>query len=179
MQTIIKIFAPIMTLLEESPSGKIDLHWREKLEEEIGELRSARLKNDILGALTEAADVAYYATKGLAAGDIAPSAAVKFVMDETAGMNLGLSDVVRACVAKYKLRFAANKLGVGKNDLAERRAVAHALGVETCAASVVHDAERGLMRFDCALDDCFDVRCTPPQKINYCFKCGKPAVFKS
>lgn len=127
MQTIIKIFAPIMALLEESPSGKIDLHWREKLEEEIGELRSARLKNDILGALTEAADVAYYATKGLAAGDIAPSAAVKFVMDETAGMNLGLSDVVRACVAKYKLRFAANKLGVGKNDLAERRAVAAVL----------------------------------------------------
>ena len=96
----------VITLAANLPSGLNDPQAAEKLIAERQELLEALDANDYVGALTEAADAAYYAAKYL---------------DYVAGLlNISVDDVLNVARAKYELRA---QQGNPKNDAAERIAV--------------------------------------------------------
>ena len=96
----------ILSLAAKLPSGLNDARSAIKLLDEQDELIEALKKGDRVGALTEAADAAYYAAKHL----------------EWVSRQVGLSvdGVLALAVAKYSLRAAP---GNPKNDEVERQAV--------------------------------------------------------
>ena len=130
--------APVFALLDQSPSGAIDPQWREKLVGEREEFARALDAGDQLGAATELADIVYYtakwyvhyeATRGIG-GDNAPH--LLGITMRAAQLSLSLDEAIAVCLAKYETRFANNEArgGCGKDDAAERAAVAAALGWE-------------------------------------------------
>lgn len=130
--------APVFALLDQSPSGAIDPQWREKLMAEQEEFARALDAGDQLGAATELADIVYYtakwyvyydASRGIGC-DNAPH--MLGITTRAAQLSLSLDDAIAVCLAKYSLRFANNEAqgGSGKDDVAERAAVAAALGWE-------------------------------------------------
>jgi len=110
----------ILDLAAKLPAGLPDSGALEKLTREYKELDEALDEGDILGAILEGGDVAYYACKllNLAAHRI----------DRVAGneMSIGVSDLIVACQAKYALRAQP---GNPKDDAAEREAVRRALNL--------------------------------------------------
>ena len=84
----------------------IDPHAVDKLAHEMQELTEALADDDEIGAVLEAADVAYYACK-----------AVQYAASL---VNLTVADVMSAACAKYALRA---RPGNPKDDAAERAAV--------------------------------------------------------
>lgn len=95
----------ILSLAAQLPSGLNDPAAADKLLAERDELIQALRTDDYAGALTEAADAAYYAAKHL----------------DWVARQLGLSvdDVLRLALAKYSLRAQP---GNPKDDAAERAA---------------------------------------------------------
>jgi phosphoribosyl-ATP pyrophosphohydrolase len=93
----------LLTLAAQSPTGLGDARAADKLLHERDELMEALAAGDRLGALTEAADAAYFAAKHL----------------QYVGELLGITveDVLALGIAKYQQRM---KLGV-KDDDAERQ----------------------------------------------------------
>ena len=108
----------ILELAAKLPSGLNDAHAAEKLLAERQELLDAITGHDRAGALTEAADAAYYAAKHL----------------DWVARQLGLSvdDILALCVAKYALRA---RPGNPKRDEEERQAV---LAIVPAAQQSVH-----------------------------------------
>ncbi len=100
----------ILALAAKLPSGLNDPRSANKLLAELDELLVSVFDSDEVGALTEAADAAYYAAKHL-----------DFVANL---LNISVEDVLNLAIAKYKLRA---KTGNPKNDVAEREAVLKAL----------------------------------------------------
>lgn len=96
----------ILELAARLPSGIPDYRAVQKLSVEQEELKTAIVDDDHLGALTELADVVYYAVKAIHA------AASMCGMDVDAAMDM--------CIAKYRLRA---RPGNPKNDAEERAAV--------------------------------------------------------
>ena len=130
--------AAIFALLDRAPSGAIDPQWREKLVGEREEFARALDAGDQLGAATELADIVYYtakwyvhydATRGIGC-DNAPH--LLGITMRAAQLSLSLDEAIAVCLAKYETRFANNEArgGCGKDDAAERAAVAAALGWE-------------------------------------------------
>lgn len=96
----------VLDLAAKLPSGLNDAKAAEKLLAERDELLEALANGDHVGALTEAADAAYYAAKHL-----------DWVAKQ---LGLEVDDLFRLAVAKYSLRAQP---GNPKNDMAERKAV--------------------------------------------------------
>lgn len=95
----------ILDLAGKLPSGRIDSQAPNKLLGEIEELEEALAENDIDGALTEIADVVYYAAKVIAlASDLA---------------GIARTEAFAVAQAKYRLRA---RDGNPKDDAAERAA---------------------------------------------------------
>ena len=104
----------LIALAERLPSGAVDPKSLDKLNAEFEELVEALEAEDEIGALTEAADAAYYAAKYL-----------NFVAHI---LSITVSDVMALGYAKYSLRAAP---GNPKNDDAEREAVEKVLSGAT------------------------------------------------
>lgn len=96
----------ILKLAAKLPAGLPDPKAADKLIAERAEFRQAIKDGDSLGALTELADIVYYACKAIDAGAT------------EAGVTLEMAFAI--CEAKYKLRAQP---GNPKNDKAEREAV--------------------------------------------------------
>lgn len=92
------------------PSGLNDPRAVQKLAHELDELKEALAYEDYVGALTEAADAAYYAVKHL-----------QYVASL---LDITVDEVMDCGLAKYKLRAQP---GNPKNDNEERTAVLSAL----------------------------------------------------
>lgn len=100
----------ILDLAAKLPSGRIDSQAPAKLLGEIEELETALAANDIDGALTEVADVVYYAAKVIAlASDLA---------------GIARTEAFAVALAKYRLRA---RDGNPKDDAAERAACREAI----------------------------------------------------
>jgi len=100
----------ILALAAKLPAGLNDPKAADKLIKEHDELLESIAQDDRTGALTEAADAAYYAAKHL---------------DYVAALlDLSIDDVLSLAIAKYSLRAAP---GNPKDDNAERAAVVAAL----------------------------------------------------
>lgn len=95
----------ILSLAAQLPSGLNDPAAADKLLAERDELIQALRAGDYAGALTEAADAAYYAAKHL-----------DWVARQ---LELSVDDVLRLALAKYSLRAQP---GNPKDDAAERSA---------------------------------------------------------
>ena len=126
---------PIITLLDQSPSGAIDPDWATKRLAERDEFREACQRQDFVGAACELADYTYYTAKGYmyynAARRVDKSGAPNLlgIHLHADRIHLTIDDAIEACLAKYQTRFANNAArgGAGKDDAAERRAVAAVL----------------------------------------------------
>lgn len=92
------------------PGGLNDPRSVQKLAHELDELKEALVHDDYIGALTEAADAAYYVVKHL-----------QYV---AALLGITVDEVMDCGLAKYELRAQP---GNPKNDNAERTAVLSAL----------------------------------------------------
>ena len=103
----------IISLAEKLPSGIPDPDAPEKLVAEMCELADAISAADLEGALTEAADIGYYAVKCL-------HLAVYRINDMSGSGGLTPEGVLSLTVAKYVLRA---RPGNPKDDGAERKAV--------------------------------------------------------
>jgi hypothetical protein len=100
----------IIALASHLPSGLNDPQAADKLIAEREELLEALACDDYIGALTEAADAAYYAAKHL---------------DYVAGLlNISVDDVLNVAHAKYELRAQPGNV---KDDKKERLAVQAAI----------------------------------------------------
>lgn len=100
----------IISLAAHLPSGLNDPKAADKLLAERDELLEAIANGDHIGALTEAADAAYYAAKHL---------------DYVAGLlNISVDDVLNVARAKYELRAQPGNI---KDDEKERLAVQAAI----------------------------------------------------
>lgn len=100
----------IIELSAKLPSGLNDPRAAEKLVAELGELQQSLKDGDYVGALTEAADAAYYAAKHL-----------QYVAHL---LGITVDDVLACAKAKYALRAQP---GNPKNDAAERVVVLAAI----------------------------------------------------
>lgn len=103
----------ILILAARLPSGLNDPMAAKKLVNELEELNQSLAQDDYVGALTEAADAAYYAAKHL-----------QYVAHL---LDISVADVLACGKAKYSLRAQPNN---PKNDAAEREAVLSALKKE-------------------------------------------------
>lgn len=99
-------------------AGRTDPKSLEKMTAKLEELRAAQLNNDFVGALTEIADVVYYAAKSAYVGQLTEKEA-GFIAEHVAGyFGLTLASAVRLAQAKYSWRQSYQK-----NDAEERRLV--------------------------------------------------------
>lgn len=100
----------ILALAVRLPAGLPDPKAIQKLAHERGELQAALNEGDYPGALTEVADVVYYAAKA--------------IHEAAAAAGLTVEQALAVCEAKYRLRARS---GNPKNDAEERAAVVAAL----------------------------------------------------
>lgn len=102
-------------------AGRTDPKSLEKMKAELEELKAAQLNNDFVGALTEVADVVYYAAKSAYVGQITESEAERTATRVAGYYGLSLASAVRLAQAKYSWRQSYQK-----NDAEERRLVYNA-----------------------------------------------------
>lgn len=107
----------ICQLTELSPSGLCDPASGQKLVKEWDELYQAVLANDQIGALLEAADVAYYTIKRWHCGTDSRTLCNSRLSAASSEANHYVGHILSACVAKYTRRFVE---GLPKDDEAER-----------------------------------------------------------
>jgi hypothetical protein len=101
------------------PTGLTDPRAAEKLATEQSELAEKLNATDQVGALTELADVAYYAAKAVLNALIDPKAAEVAIRDACAACSVESRIVLLVMRAKYAIRATGRK-----NDAEERTAVA-------------------------------------------------------
>jgi len=114
----------LLALASQLPSGLNDPDAWVKLGRELDELQRMLARQDALGAVLEAADVAYYSAKSVEMGFMDRAGAEGLLAMVAKDVNLSKKAVVVAAITKYRLRA---RPGNPKDDLAEREAVCDAL----------------------------------------------------
>ena len=124
--------ARIAELRGRAAGGVVDMDAVRKFWNEHGELMDDLGQGDVVGALTEVADVVYYAAKAVIAGlwiNAQAKEEVEKALDRASqyGLRLTLADAVAMMRAKYTQRIENARLGIPKKpegDRLERAAVA-------------------------------------------------------
>lgn len=107
----------LLDLAAELPSGLNDSYASEKMALERYEFEAALAASDYAGALTEAADAAYYAVKHLDW--------IARQLSAHSGAEVTVDTVMQLALAKYALR---SQPGNPKDDAAERAACLEVVG---------------------------------------------------
>jgi hypothetical protein len=113
-----RIISEVRSIAPQLPTGLSDLLAAEKLADEEQELAEKLAQGDNVGALTELADVTYYAGKAVINGLIPHPLAEECILSACAQSGVDLHTALRVMQAKYSSRIAS-----GKRDDLERIAV--------------------------------------------------------
>jgi hypothetical protein len=114
----------LKALAEQLPTGLYDPKALDKMEREMEEAKEAVMAGDMLGAVMEGGDIAYYAIKAESSGICDESQRDKFIEYAAGFVGLVPTLLLDCAIAKYALRA---RPGNPKDDERERAAVAAVL----------------------------------------------------
>jgi hypothetical protein len=112
------IISEVRSIAPQLPTGLFDIRAAEKLADEQSEMGEKLAEGDNVGALTELADVTYYAGKSVINGLISHPLAEQHIKTACAQCGVDIPTALRVMQAKYSSRIAS-----GKRDDLERIAV--------------------------------------------------------
>jgi hypothetical protein len=113
-----RIISEVRSIAPQLPTGLFDIRAAEKLADEEEELADKLAEGDNVGALTELADVTYYAGKAVINGLIPHSQAEQITQTACNQCGVDMPTALRVMQAKY-----ASRIATGKRDDLERIAV--------------------------------------------------------
>jgi hypothetical protein len=112
------IISEVRSIAPQLPTGLFDIRAAEKMSDEQSEMAEKLAEGDNVGALTELADITYYAGKCVINGLIPNSQAEQHIKTACAQCGVDMPTALRVMQAKY-----ASRIATGKREDLERIAV--------------------------------------------------------